>query len=213
MKRLLIIGFVMLFFGALALIQVNAETCGAPYSNWPTELPPAAGTLGAPTGITATPGDASIALSWNAVPGATGYKITINDGTKIATKVITGTGTSTTLSGTIGQITITNGTTYQIKMQTQNKSDADEDQYGPYSSIVCATPSGGTTTTSTSTTTTSSTTTTTSSTTTTTTLPALPTCDQMNSYKSKMDVNGDGKIDANDAALIIRYLKLNCQSK
>ena len=203
-----------------AIVGQAGAACTA-FSNWPTETPPATGTLGAPQGLMVTVGDGSITVSWSAVTGATGYKLGINDGTNIAW--VTTTQTSYTFSGTVGgKVSITNGKEYQIKVATENENDTGDKQYGAFSSVLCATPTAPTTTTTTAPTTTSTTAptttsstapTTTSSTTTTTTLPALPNCAQMGNYKAKMDVNGDGKIDANDAALIIRYLKLNCQSQ
>jgi len=193
-----------------AIVGQAGAACTA-FSNWPTEQPPGTGTLGAPKDLTVTVGDGSITVSWSAVTGATGYKLGINDGTNIAW--VKTTQTSYTFSGTVGDnVSITNGKEYQIKVATENENDTGDKLYGAFSSVLCAIPTASATTSTTaSTTTTTTAPTTTSTTTTTTTLPALPNCAQMGNYK--MDVNGDGKIDANDAALIIRYLKLNCQSQ
>ena len=205
---------------------------GADFDNWPVATAPPVGTLGAPSNITATAGDGQVVVSWGAVTGATGYKIAINDGTTIiyttnATTSYTATGTIT--SGT-KTITVTNGSELQFKVTTENLNDEDSAQYGAYSAVVSGTPAAGTTTTAAATTTTAasattttaaaattttaaSATTTTAAATTTTTVPALPNCTTLKSYASKMDVDGNGEINALDAALIIRYLKEGCASQ
>ena len=74
--------------------------------NW-IEFEPANGSLPAPTGLTATPGYAQVALSWSAAAGATGYNVkssTTNGGpyTTIASPTTTG----------YTNIGLVNGTTY-----------------------------------------------------------------------------------------------------
>jgi hypothetical protein len=87
----------------------------------------------APTGLTATPMDAAVALSWTASPGATGYKVSVTPGT-----VVTTTASPYTVTG------LTNGTPYQFKVLGTN-SVGD----GAYSGVVSATPLAGVATTTT----------------------------------------------------------------
>jgi len=87
----------------------------------------------APTGLTATPMDAAVALSWTASPGATSYKVSVTPGT-----VVTTTASPYTVTG------LSNGTSYQFKVLGAN-SFGD----GAYSGIVSATPLAGTSTTTT----------------------------------------------------------------
>ena len=87
----------------------------------------------APTGLTATPMDAAVALSWTASPGATSYKVSVTPGT-----VVTTTASPYTVTG------LTNGTPYQFKVLGTN-SVGD----GAYSEVVSATPTAGLSTTTT----------------------------------------------------------------
>ena len=86
-----------------------------------------------PTGLSAAPMDAAVALSWTASPGATGYKVSVTPGT-----VVTTTASPYTVTG------LTNGTTYQFKVLGIN-SVGD----GAYSEVVSAMPLAGTSTTTT----------------------------------------------------------------
>ena len=93
-----------------------------------TPAPPAA-----PTGLTATPGNAQVSLTWIASPGATTYNVkrsTINGGpySTIAPGIAT---TSYTNTG------LTNGTTYYYVVSASNGAE------GPNSSQVSAIPSAG----------------------------------------------------------------------
>ena len=207
------VAFIFMVFGSVNL-------WAADFSNWPTATPPPAGTLGAPGSIVATPGDGQVVVVWAPVTGATGYKLAINDGTTIIYEkmtAVTYTATGTITSGT-KTITVTNGSELQFKVATANLDDEDEPQYGAYSSAYSATPTAGVTTTTTPTVTTTTptvtttapatTTTTVPATTTTTTVPPLPSLDDLSGTGYNFDVNGDGEVNALDAALIIRYLKL-----
>ncbi len=67
----------------------------------------------APTGVTATPGDGKITLSWNAVNGATQYAVSIYDpATKKYTATYKCTDTSYTVTG------LTNGKVYEFLVQS-----------------------------------------------------------------------------------------------
>jgi len=88
----------------------------------------------APTGLTATAGNAQAALSWNAVSGATSYNVkraTTSGGpyTNVATNVTTPSYTNTGL---------TNGTTYYYVVSAVNAAGE-----GANSSQVSVTPNGG----------------------------------------------------------------------
>jgi predicted phage tail protein len=89
---------------------------------------------GAPTGLTASAGNAQVSLSWKA-PGSdggaavTGYRIYQGTGTKPAASV---TGTSTTVEG------LTNGTTYSFTVTAVNQAGE-----GPGSGPASATPKAG----------------------------------------------------------------------
>lgn len=89
----------------------------------------------APTGLTATAGNAQVSLSWTASPGATSYNVyrgTTSNG-QSATPIATGiTGTSYTGTG------LTNGTTYYFKVAAVNASGTSS-----YSNEASATPSAG----------------------------------------------------------------------
>jgi len=95
------------------LLAVSLTGCGGGGPTAPTDIP------STPTGVTASPGDGSVSISWNAVSGATSYNIywsttsgvTKTNGTKItdATSPYSHTG-------------LTNGTTYYYIATTVNSS-------------------------------------------------------------------------------------------
>jgi fibronectin type 3 domain-containing protein len=88
----------------------------------------------APTGLTATPGNAQVALSWTASAGATSYNVYrgTTAGGESSTPIATGvTATSYTNTG------LTNGTTYYYKVAAVNSSGT-----SGQSSEASATPSG-----------------------------------------------------------------------
>ena len=89
----------------------------------------------APTGLTATPGNAQVALSWTASTGATSYNVKRStlSGSGYAT-VSSPTGTSYTNTG------LTNGTTYYFVVSAVNASGESAN-----SSQASATPTGGST--------------------------------------------------------------------
>jgi chitin-binding protein len=94
----------------------------------PGNVPPA------PTGVTASAGNAQVALSWSAASGATGYNVkrsTTNGGpySNVASNV---TGTSYTNTG------LTNGTTYYYVVTAVNASGE-----SPLSTQASGTPTGG----------------------------------------------------------------------
>ncbi len=86
---------------------------------------PVAPPLPQPTGLTTTPGDAQVTLSWSAVPGATSYRV-YRDGVRVTTR----TSTSWTDTG------LTNGTGYAYYVVAVGPTSA-----SPPSGTVTATPS------------------------------------------------------------------------
>jgi fibronectin type 3 domain-containing protein len=114
---------------------VNASGTSA-YSNEASATPSAGGSApAAPTGLTATAGNAQVGLGWTASSGATSYNIyrgTTANG-QSATPIATGiTGTSYTNTG------LTNGTTYYYKVAAVNASGT-----SAYSNEASATPASG----------------------------------------------------------------------
>lgn len=85
----------------------------------------------APTGLAVTPGDRSLAITWNASPAADEvdrYQIYRNDGwTQVADVAVPA--TTYTMSG------LTNGTSYKIRVGAHNALG-----YGPWSAAITATP-------------------------------------------------------------------------
>jgi cellulose 1,4-beta-cellobiosidase len=91
---------------------------------------PVAPVLAAPTGLTATAGNASVTLTWTAVPGATSYSVkrsTVSGGPYAAL--------ATTSAATLTDASVTNGTTYYYVVAASNAS-----RTSAYSSQVSATP-------------------------------------------------------------------------
>jgi fibronectin type 3 domain-containing protein len=86
-------------------------------------------TPGAPTGLTAIPGDTKVVLTWNATSGATGYNVKRQDSTGLW--VILATVSATTYTDT----NVTNGTTYTYCVSALNSSGESTN-----SSSVTATP-------------------------------------------------------------------------
>ena len=86
----------------------------------------------APAGLTATPGDAQITLSWTAVPGATGYNVYRGGATgpESTTPIVTALKTTTYIN-----INLVNGTPYFFKIAALNAAGA-----GPMSNEATATP-------------------------------------------------------------------------
>src|SRR5262245_19783673 len=91
---------------------------------------PASSSPAAPTGLTAVPGDARVTLSWNAVGGATTYKV--YRGTASGAEVLVQSGVTGTTAADTG---LANGTTYYYKVSAVNAVGE-----GPLSAEVSATP-------------------------------------------------------------------------
>jgi len=98
----------------------------------------------APTGVTATPGDGTVALSWNASPTATGY--TVRRGTS-AIGPFTPIAGSPTSGTTLTDTGATNGTTWHYVINATNGSLTSADSAvvsaTPQAPIVVPPPSGG----------------------------------------------------------------------
>jgi len=89
-----------------------------------------------PTGVTATPGDKQVALSWTAPAGATGYRVSRNTtGTGTFTQIATPTPTNYTNTG------LTNGTTYYYVVAATNGSCWSADSAVRSATPVCTPPS------------------------------------------------------------------------
>jgi hypothetical protein len=88
--------------------SLSSEVSATPESSAPSAPP-------TPTGLTATPGNASVMLSWNASSGATGYNVYRSTSTGTETLLQSGV-TSTTFNDT----GLTNGTTYFYKVSAVN---------------------------------------------------------------------------------------------
>lgn len=91
------------------------------------------GTLPAPTGLTATPGNTTANLSWNAVSGATGYYVYYRDVTAGQTAFTRWTN-PVTLTST-QSVWLTNGHVYQFAVSTKNSYGI-----GPVSAPVSVVP-------------------------------------------------------------------------
>ena len=118
-------------------VSVNGAQLQSSASNEASATPVAPVTApGAPTGLSATAGDAQVTLSWKAPSSDGGEKITgydVFEGStakfKASSPVATSTGTSVTVKG------LTNGTTYYFEVAAVNGVGA-----GPVSGSVSATP-------------------------------------------------------------------------
>ncbi len=98
---------------------------------------PVAGAPDPPTGLRATPGDAQVTLSWNAMGGATSYTIKRSSSLGERSTIIAAdvTGTSFTNTG------LTNGTTYYYVVRAVNAAGTSGDS-APASATPAETPSG-----------------------------------------------------------------------
>ena len=108
-------------YGAASGVQVQpAAGHGVSVSLGASSGTAVAPQLSAPTGLTATPGDASVALSWNAVTNATGYTIersTASDFSANLVQLASGvSGTSYTNNAANGNAPA-NGTTYYYRVR------------------------------------------------------------------------------------------------
>lgn len=91
--------------------------------------------LAAPTGLVATPGDARVDLTWNAVPNATGYTVKYwPTATPASYGQMDVTGTSA------GFTAMTNGTEYTFQVMANPDPASTSYVSSPYSATVAATP-------------------------------------------------------------------------
>jgi MBG domain len=104
---------------------VDEIRVGDTYGDVAAYVPPPA----APTGLTATPGANTVSLSWDATPGATGYKVLRGTTTGVYNV------TNNVASNTNFDATVIGGTTYFYVVQATNSSGA-----GASSSEVSVTP-------------------------------------------------------------------------
>ena len=91
----------------------------------------------APTGVTATPGNAQVTVTWTTVSGATSYNIYVAPGSTVTTS----TGTkipNVTSPATISGAAVVNGTQYAFIVTAVNANGE-----GTPSSVVTATPTPG----------------------------------------------------------------------
>jgi hypothetical protein len=109
----------------------TANTYGeGPVSDVATVIP---GTLAAPTGLTATPGNTTAALKWGAVSGATSYNVYYRDVTAGQTAFTKWTASVTATSTT--SVWMNNGHVYEFKVSSNNTYGV-----GPVSAAVSVTP-------------------------------------------------------------------------
>ena len=134
--------YTLLYSGGNLIYNDTAATPGVTYyyemtaSNTagtsPLSAPESAVAPPIPTGLKATAGNAQVALTWNAVTGATSYNVERGTVSGTYTEVV---GAPTTNSFT--DTSVTNGTTYYYAVQTIG---ADGESTSAYSAGVSATP-------------------------------------------------------------------------
>ena len=98
------------------VVTAGTGTCASGYSTQVSATTPSTCVpLAAPSGVTATAGNAQVTLTWNAVTGATQYRVSRNTtGTGTFTQIATPTAATYTNTG------LTNGTTYYYVVATYN---------------------------------------------------------------------------------------------
>ncbi|MCX6878116.1 MAG: hypothetical protein NTW21_30530 [Verrucomicrobia bacterium] len=118
------------YYYVVTATKDSAESTYSPQASGTPPLPPAAG----PTGLTATASNAQVILNWDAVTGATGYKVyrSLTDGGAYLWLA------DTTGARTYTDIGLTNGTFYYYVVTATNSSGE-----GPYSAQADATPTPG----------------------------------------------------------------------
>jgi hypothetical protein len=109
------IGLITIIPGEVKVFQGSLSGSGA-IALSPTVIPK----LATPTGLTATPGDASVALSWNAVTNATGYTIersTASDFSANLVQLASGVSGTSYTNNAGGGNAPANGTTYHYRVR------------------------------------------------------------------------------------------------
>lgn len=127
-------------------VRVYTQTSGTTTTTTtgsPTTTTTTPATLATPTNVRATPGDKTIALTWDPVVGANNYTVSWASGSTVVYSNDTGYTNPTTNSYTINGLT--NGTTYSLSVAARDSTGASSGS--AYSTPITSTPFTTTTTT------------------------------------------------------------------
>ncbi len=186
-------------FSPIATTTTLPSKCGE-VDVWPISKPPQPGAPAAPQNLTGVTKNGRILFTWDPVPGADGYYVFYTDCAGPKVNNLFDLNHVETVSNSVTITGLINGMAYEFKAVSYKGAglgkilSSESEKITASPAFIAGTPSAAGL----------------STTTTIATYPSSQSSKEDWCSGYNFDVNGDGEVNVLDAALIMRYIKLNC---